>query len=222
MSSRSHGHTNSQEDALSIIQEATARGLRSCSACVLSCFSRVQLFATPWTVAHQTPVHGILQARILEWVALPSSRGSSQLKDWNCISYVSCIGRWVLYHYRPLGSARSCRCCGKVCLARSASSALHTQVSCWCSDGGRGLANAWLISTGPLPQRQRRPGPWGICSILSFSIFPTKDSWNPIFTASHISVWEVKGSDLWLSLILVSRWLHTSLSAAPTSLLNSH
>ena len=32
--------------------------------------SRVQLFATPWT-------HGILQARILEWVAFPFSRGSS-------------------------------------------------------------------------------------------------------------------------------------------------
>ena len=32
-------------------------------------------------------VHGILQARILEWVAMPSSRGSSQPRDWNCISY---------------------------------------------------------------------------------------------------------------------------------------
>ena len=33
---------------------------------------------TPWTVAHQAPLsHGILQARILEWVAIPFSRGSS-------------------------------------------------------------------------------------------------------------------------------------------------
>ena len=31
-------------------------------------------------------VHGILQARILEWVALPSSRGSSWPRDWNCVS----------------------------------------------------------------------------------------------------------------------------------------
>ena len=30
-------------------------------------------------------VHGILQARILEWVAMPSSRGSSQLRDWTHI-----------------------------------------------------------------------------------------------------------------------------------------
>ena len=43
--------------------------------CMLSRFSRVQLFATPWTVACQAPLSvGILQARILEWVAMPSSR----------------------------------------------------------------------------------------------------------------------------------------------------
>ena len=40
--------------------------------------SHVRLFATPWTVAHQALLSmGILQARILEWVAMPSSRGSS-------------------------------------------------------------------------------------------------------------------------------------------------
>ena len=49
-------------------------------------------------------VHGILQARILEWVVRPISRGSSQLRDETCIFYVSCIGRRVLYHQRHLGS----------------------------------------------------------------------------------------------------------------------
>ena len=44
-------------------------------------------------------VHGILQARILEWVAISSSRGSSWRRDWTHVSYVSCIGRWVLYHW---------------------------------------------------------------------------------------------------------------------------
>ena len=39
--------------------------------------SHVQLCATLWTVAHQAPLSmGILQARTLEWVAMPSSRGS--------------------------------------------------------------------------------------------------------------------------------------------------
>ena len=37
-------------------------------------------------------VHGILQARILEWVAMPSSRGASQPRDQTHISYVSYIG----------------------------------------------------------------------------------------------------------------------------------
>ena len=36
-----------------------------------------RLFLIPWTVAQQTPICGILQARILEWVAIPFSRGSS-------------------------------------------------------------------------------------------------------------------------------------------------
>ena len=41
-------------------------------------------------------IHGILQARILEWVAMPSSRGSSPLRDGTQVSYVSYIGRQVL------------------------------------------------------------------------------------------------------------------------------
>ena len=40
--------------------------------------SRVQLFETPWTVAYQAPpLHGILQARVLEWFGISFSRGSS-------------------------------------------------------------------------------------------------------------------------------------------------
>ena len=49
-------------------------------------------------------VHGILQARRLEWVAMPSSRGSSQPRDQSRVSCVSCIGRQVLYHQHHLGS----------------------------------------------------------------------------------------------------------------------
>ena len=44
--------------------------------------SRILPFATPWTVACEVPLSiGILQARILEWVSMPSSRGSSQPRD---------------------------------------------------------------------------------------------------------------------------------------------
>ena len=72
--------------------------------CEPSCFSCVPLFTTPWTLPGSS-VHGILQARILEWVAMPFSRRSSQPRDWTHIFYV--IGRWVLYQHCHLGSLSS-------------------------------------------------------------------------------------------------------------------
>ena len=45
-----------------------------------------------------TSVYGILQARILVWIAMPSSRGSSWPRDGTHVSYVSYIGRQILYH----------------------------------------------------------------------------------------------------------------------------
>ena len=49
--------------------------------------SHVQLLVTLWTVVHQAPLFmGILQARILEWVAMPSLRGSSQPRDQTQVS----------------------------------------------------------------------------------------------------------------------------------------
>ena len=45
---------------------------------------------TPWNVARQAPLSmGILQARILVWVAIPSSRGSSQPKDRTQVSHIA-------------------------------------------------------------------------------------------------------------------------------------
>ena len=50
-----------------------------CLVCALLSCSVVSDSATPWTVARQAPLStGILQARILEWVAIPFFRGSSQ------------------------------------------------------------------------------------------------------------------------------------------------
>ena len=53
----------------------------SISACMLNHFSCDPLFATPWTVAHQAPL-SMGFSRILEWVAMSSSRGSSWPRDW--------------------------------------------------------------------------------------------------------------------------------------------
>ena len=51
----------------------------------------------PMTCSLPCPsVHGISQARILNWVAISSSRGSSWPRDQTCIT---CIDRWILYHW---------------------------------------------------------------------------------------------------------------------------
>ena len=54
-------------------------------------------FRPLWTAAHQalSSVHGISTARVLEWVAISFSRGSSWPRYW---TRVSCIGRQILYH----------------------------------------------------------------------------------------------------------------------------
>ena len=49
-------------------------------------------------------LRGILQARILEWIAMVYSRDSSQPRDQICVSCIFCIGRWILNHsLAPLG-----------------------------------------------------------------------------------------------------------------------
>ena len=49
-------------------------------------------------------VHGISQARMLEWVAISSPRRSSLPRDQTCISCVSCIGRWILCYWAIWGA----------------------------------------------------------------------------------------------------------------------
>ena len=49
-------------------------------------------------------VHGISQARILEWAAISFSRGSSQPRNQTWVCCVFCIGRWALYLLSPWGS----------------------------------------------------------------------------------------------------------------------
>ena len=88
-------------------------------SCLTSCFTYCEIccsvhrmaMSSPWIVlclvaqscptlcysmdyvARQAPLSMILQARILEWVAVPSSRWSSQPRDQTHISYIPCLGR---------------------------------------------------------------------------------------------------------------------------------
>ena len=75
-------------------------------ACVCVCAKLLQSCPTLCDPMDCSPpgssVHGILQARILERVAMPSSRGSSQPRDGNHLSYISCNGGEFFNHYHPL------------------------------------------------------------------------------------------------------------------------
>ena len=78
--------------------------------CVHACMNAksLQLYPTHYLMDYSPPgssVLGILQARKLEWVAMPSFRGASWPRDQTCISCISCLGRRVLY---------SCCCCRQV------------------------------------------------------------------------------------------------------------
>ena len=63
---------------------------------------------TPWTVAHQAPLSTvILQARVLEWVDMFSSRGSSQPRDETPVSYIA--GRFFIIWATGKHSAGYCQ-----------------------------------------------------------------------------------------------------------------
>ena len=70
------------------------KGMDVCAKSLQSC----PILCDPMDYSLLGPsVYEVLQARILEWVAMPCSRGSSWPRDWTHISYVSCISRQVLY-----------------------------------------------------------------------------------------------------------------------------
>ena len=72
--------------------------------------SRIWLFMSPWTVPTRLPCHGILQARILERVAISSSRESSWRRDRTCVSCVA--GRFF-----TIWATRFAPYAGRACLS---------------------------------------------------------------------------------------------------------
>ena len=79
------------------VSTAAHQALR-CVACMCM-LSHVQFWNLMDSSLPGSPVHGISQARILEWVAISSSRGSSRPRDQTCISST---GRQILYHLSHL------------------------------------------------------------------------------------------------------------------------
>ena len=76
--------------------------LKAKGVCVLSRFRRVWLFATPWAVARQVPLPmDFSRQECWSGLPFPSPR---DLPYWTGVSYVSCIGRQVLYRWQYMGS----------------------------------------------------------------------------------------------------------------------
>ena len=72
--------------------------LHQVCACVLSCFNRVRLFATMWTVACQAPLlMGFSQQEYWSGFPFPPPE-IFWPRDQTLVSCLSCIARQVLYH----------------------------------------------------------------------------------------------------------------------------
>ena len=91
-------------------------------------------------------VHGILQARVLEWVVISFSRGSSQPRDWTQISWDSLLTElWgkPICHYMFVQSKRICNSNSEI------SSELWTFGWLWCISVGSSLVTnvplQWII-----------------------------------------------------------------------------
>ena len=70
--------------------QSLVAGATLCCAVLSGSVVSDRLSVPPWTVARQAPLSmGILQARILEWVAMLFSRGSSRSRDQTQVSCIS-------------------------------------------------------------------------------------------------------------------------------------
>ena len=78
-----------------------------CAKLLQSCLTLCDIMGWLWPAGPLCPWD--YPARLLEWVAISSFRGSPWPRNQTSVSSVSCIGRQVLYHYCHLGSPQSIR-----------------------------------------------------------------------------------------------------------------
>ena len=90
--------------------------------CVLVAQSCLTLWETTYCSLPGSSAHGILQARILEWIASPFFRGYSQPRDWTQVSYIACRFFFTIWatkeallirNQKPNGSRMPCSQCWK-------------------------------------------------------------------------------------------------------------
>ena len=97
-------------------------------------------------------VHGISHARLLEWVSISYSKGSSRPRDQTHISCVSCTGRWILYQLCHLGSPRWAEPCTKIFMYIT-SSDHHTVDKIYCLR----FSKQWMLPTIKPPTTAATP-----------------------------------------------------------------
>ena len=103
-------------------------------------------------------VHGIFQARILEWVSISYSRGSSWPRIWTCVSCASCTDR-ILYHWATWEALASV--CALPTQSLPSLPALCDPMDC-----------SW---PGSLSMGFSRQEYWSGCQALLQGIFPPRD-----------------------------------------------
>ena len=134
--------------------------------------------------------HGILQARILEWVAMSYSMGSSQPKDQTCISHVFCIGRQVLYHLSHQGSLDSTWLVAKT---RTKHSIQGSILTCFLRDPSQKPASFWVSSDVSRPGRScSTPGSVGKKVTLSCALTWSSCCYLWLWLSSLITVYSKK------------------------------
>ena len=102
---------------------------------------------------------------MLEWVAISFSRGSSRPRDWTCVSCISCIGRWILYHW---ATREACMC---VCV-------------CVCVSFFLIKGNSWVVIKGD-NSRIGWMGGWAICLRLPHLAVDSSAHGKKCFSATY-------------------------------------
>ena len=100
---RKHQHL-SKPRTLDVVPSSLFYEALLVTVCVLSCFSRVWVSAALWTEAPQAPL-SMGFSRQEYWTGLPCpAPGDLPDPGIKLASHVSCVGRWVLYHWCHLWS----------------------------------------------------------------------------------------------------------------------
>ena len=147
--------------------------------CCSQSLSSAQLFANPWTVACQATLSmGILQTRIREWVAMPSSRGSSQPRNQTQVS--STVSTFsTIWANREALTEKYIGYCRGSSQPRDRTQVSHIVSRFLTSWGAREAQEYWIEQPIPSPGDLPDPGIQPGFSALQADSLPTELSGKP-------------------------------------------